>query len=231
MSLDIQKEIGIARAKQLGFEYRLWNEGGRSSNHEEIDKRPVLSQLFNEIKTGAVKHLFVYDQSRLSRNDHVSSIFRVECNKQGVTLYNKEGKYDLGNPHDQFLKQILDAVGQFDNAQRAERTRLGKLARIRQGFWMGGPPAYGYDLIDRKLVINESEAKWVRFIFEQYANKVPLIDVKIELDTNGVTPRRKKGTWAMGSLQALLRNTHYIGYGGKRCQAKDQGATEADHEA
>lgn len=212
MSLDIQKEIGIARAKQLGFEYRLWNEGGRSSNHEEIDKRPVLSQLFNEIKTGAVKHLFVYDQSRLSRNDHVSSIFRVECNKQGVTLYNKEGKYDLGNPHDQFLKQILDAVGQFDNAQRAERTRLGKLARIRQGFWMGGPPAYGYDLIDRKLVINESEARWVRFIFEQYANKVPLIDVKIELDANGVTPRRKKGTWAMGSLQALLRNTHYIGY-------------------
>jgi DNA invertase Pin-like site-specific DNA recombinase len=211
MSLDIQKEIGIARANQLGFEYRLWNEGGRSSNHEEIDKRPVLSQLFNEIKTGAVKHLFVYDQSRLSRNDHVSSIFRVECNKQGVTLYNKEGKYDLGNPQDQFLKQILDAVGQFDNAQRAERTRLGKIARIRQGFWMGGPPPYGYEIKDRKLVINESEAKWVRFMFEQYANKVPLIDVKIELDANGVTPRRKKGSWSMGSLQALLRNTHYIG--------------------
>jgi DNA invertase Pin-like site-specific DNA recombinase len=212
MSLDIQREIGIQRATQLGLEPKIWNEGGKSSKHEEIDKRPVLSQLLAEIQKGAVKHLFVYDQSRLSRNDYVSSIFRYECNKQGVTLYNKEGKYDLANPQDQFLKQILDAVGQFDNAQRAERTRLGKLARIRQGNWMGGPPPYGYTIKDRKLVVVEEEAVWVRYVFEQYAERIPLIDVKFELDTQGVQPRRKRGTWTMGSLQAMMRNTHYIGY-------------------
>jgi DNA invertase Pin-like site-specific DNA recombinase len=212
MSLDIQRQIGIQRAEQLGFEHKIWDEGGKSSNHEEIDKRPVLSRLLSEIQRGAVKHLFVYDQSRLSRNDYVSSIFRYECNKQGVTLYNKEGKYDLANPQDQFLKQILDAVGQFDNAQRAERTRLGKIARIRQGNWMGGPPPFGYQIKDRRLEVSADESKWVRHIFEQYAAKVPLIDVKFELDTNGVQPRRKKGTWTLGSLQALMRNTHYIGY-------------------
>lgn len=92
MSLDIQREIGIQRAKQLGLEPKVWDEGGKSSNHEEIDKRPILSQLLAEIQKGAVKHLYVYDQSRLSRNDYVSSIFRYECNKHGVTLYNKEGQ-------------------------------------------------------------------------------------------------------------------------------------------
>lgn len=212
MSLEFQKELGIKRAQQLGFEYKLWNEGGRSSNHEEIDKRPVLSQLFNEIKRGAVKHLFVYDQSRLSRHDTVSSIFRIECAKQGVTLYNKEGKYDLSDPNDHLMKQILDAIGQFDNAQRAERTRLGKIAKVRQGYWLGGPPPYGYKIENHRLVINEDEARWVRHIFEQYANKVPLIDTKVELDINGVLPRRQRGTWTLGSLQAMLRNTHYIGY-------------------
>ncbi len=212
MSLDIQRDIGIQRAKQLGFEPKLWNEGGKSSNHEEIDKRPILSQLLAEIQRGAVKHLFVYDQSRLSRNDYVSSIFRYECNKHGVTLYNKEGKYDLANPQDQFLKQILDAVGQFDNAQRAERTRLGKLGRVRQGNWMGGPPPFGYEIENRRLIINEYEAKWVRLIFERYADGVATIDIKIELDRNGVEPRRKRGTWTLGSLQALMRNTHYIGH-------------------
>ena len=211
MSLEFQKELGIKRATDLGFEYKLWNEGGKSSNHEEIDKRPILSQLYNEIKRGSVKHLFVYDQSRLSRNDTVSSIFRIECAKQGVTLYNKEGKYNLSDHNDHFMKQILDAVGQFDNAQRAERTRMGKLARVKQGCWQGGPPPYGYEIKDRKLAINEEEAKWVRLIFERYASKVPTIDIKMELDRNGVEPRRKKGTWTMGSLQALMRNTHYIG--------------------
>ncbi len=212
MSLEFQRELGVKRAKELGFEYKLWNEGGKSSNHEEIDKRPVLSQLFNEVKNGAVKHLFVYDQSRLSRNDTVSSIFRIECAKKGVTLYNKEGKYNLSDHNDHFMKQILDAVGQFDNAQRAERTRLGKLAKVRQHLWQGGPPPYGYEIKERKLSINEDEAKWVRLIFEHYARKVPTIDIKMELDRNGVEPRRKRGTWTMGSLQALMRNTHYIGF-------------------
>lgn len=210
LSLDVQRDIGMERAKNLGFEFKLWNEGGRSSNHEEIDKRPVLSQVYDGIRKGEIKHLFVYDQSRLSRNDNVSSIFRYECSKQGVTLYNKEGKYDLGNPQDQFLKQILDAVGQFDNAQRTERTRLGKIGRIRQGNWMGGPPPFGYEIRDKKLIVEPVETKWVNRIFEMYANRISTMDIKIELDANGVSPRRKLGTWSIGSLQALMRNTHYI---------------------
>ena len=38
MSLETQRELGIKRAKELGFEYQVWNEGGRSSNHEGVDK-------------------------------------------------------------------------------------------------------------------------------------------------------------------------------------------------
>ncbi len=212
MSLDFQREIGEARAKELGFDFRVWNEGGKSSHHEEIDKRPILSQLLNELKAGEIKHLYVYDQSRLSRNDFVSSVFRYECQKHGVTLYNKEGKYDLANPQDQFLKQILDAVGQFDNAQRTERTRLGKIARVRQGNWLGGPPPYGYQIDNRKLVVNPKESVWVEKIFEAYANKTASMDIKVMLDAHGVVPRREGVAWSLGSLQALMRNTHYIGY-------------------
>lgn len=212
MSLDIQRDLGIKRAKDLGFEYKLWNEGGKSSNHEDFDKRPVLSQLFNDVKSGAVKHLFVYDQSRLSRNDTISSIFRIECAKQGVTLYNKEGKYNLSDHNDHFMKQILDAVGQFDNAQRAERSRMGKLARVKQGHWLGGPPPFGYSIEKKRLVVNKDEAEWVKRIFTEYANQTPTIDIKVLLDSNGVKPRREGKGWALGSIQALLRNTHYIGY-------------------
>jgi DNA invertase Pin-like site-specific DNA recombinase len=212
MSLETQRELGIKRAKELGFEYQVWNEGGRSSNHEGVDKRPVLSQVYAKIKTGEIKHFFVYDQSRLSRNDQVSSLFRVECNRNGVTLYTRDGRYDLSNTTDQFMKKIMDAVAELDNAQRAERTRLGKLARIKQGRWMGGPPPYGYAIENHHLVVNPEEAKWVVRIFEEYADKTATIDIKMMLDTHGVQPRRGGGTWALGSIQALMRNTHYIGF-------------------
>jgi site-specific DNA recombinase len=85
-SLDTQQQLGVKKAKQLKFGSRLWDEGGKSSHHEDINGRPVLLKLYEAMKRGEVKHLWVYDQSRLSRNDQVASIFRYECNKQGVTL-------------------------------------------------------------------------------------------------------------------------------------------------
>lgn len=212
MSLDFQAEIGVKRAKELGFKHVLWNEGGKSSNHEEIDKRPMLSQVYNKILSGEIKHLFVYDQSRLSRNDGVSSAFRVACNRNGVTLYTKDGTYDLSNSTDQFMKKIMDAVAELDNAQRAERSRLGKLARVKQGHWLGGPPPFGYSVEKKHLVVNKDEAEWVKRIFTEYANQTPTIDIKVLLDSNGVKPRRGGKGWAIGSIQALLRNTHYLGF-------------------
>jgi DNA invertase Pin-like site-specific DNA recombinase len=209
-SLQTQLEQGKSKAKQLGFGIRHWDEGGKSSHHEELADRPKLAELYLAIKNGEVKHLFVYDQSRLSRNDNVASIFRYECNKQGVTLYTKDGRFDLANPQDKFLKQILDGLSEFDNSMRAERTRLGKLNRTRAGGWHGGPPPYGYKLKDRRLVIAADEATWVKRAFkEAYDGRSPA-KIKVLLDSNGVAPRRG-GSWTVGSIAALLRNPHYTG--------------------
>ena len=209
-SLQTQFEQGVERASGLGFGHVHWDEGGKSSHHEELASRPKLSELYQAIKAGQVKHLFIYDQSRLSRNDQVASIFRYECNKQGVTLYTKDGKFDLSNPQDKFLKQILDGLGEFDNAIRAERTRLGKLNRARTGGWHGGPPPYGYKIVAKRLVIEPTEAKWIDRIFkEAYRGKSPQ-KIRELLDSKGVVPRRG-GMWTLGSIAALLRNTHYTG--------------------
>ena len=209
-SLQTQLEQGQQRAKQLGLAVKHWDEGGRSSHHEEIADRPTLAALYQAIKNGDVKHLFVYDQSRLSRNDNVASIFRYECNKQGVTLYTKDGQFDLANPQDRFLKQILDGLSEFDNAMRAERTRLGKLNRTRSGFWHGGPPPFGYRVVDKRLEIEPKEARWVKKIFTHGFKGTSPRDIKVLLDTNGVPPRRG-GSWTIGSIQALWKNTHYAG--------------------
>jgi len=211
-SLDSQRELGLKKAKELGFDYKVWNEGGRSSHHEDIAQRPQLNSLYLAIKRGEVKHLWIYDQSRLSRNDQVASVFRYECNKNEVTLYTKDGVFDLSSPTDKFLKQLLDAVAEFDNVTRTERTRLGKLNRVRNGMWHGGPPPYGYTLIDKKLVVNEDEAKWVRRIFKEISQDSSASEIKKILDSNAVSTRRKNSLWSIGSINALLTNTHYSGF-------------------
>lgn len=211
-SLESQRDLGIEKAKQLGFEYKVWDEGGRSSHHDDIAQRPQLNALYLAIKKGDVKHLWIYDQSRLSRNDKVASVFRYECNKKGVTLYTKDGFFDLSSPTDMLMKQLLDAVAEFDNSTRSERTRLGKINRVRSGMWHGGPPPFGYTIDKKRLAINEEEAKWVKRIFDEVHKGTSTVGIKKILDSHAVAPRRKNGLWSLGSINAMLKNTHYSGY-------------------
>lgn len=210
-SLTTQHQLGVKKAKQLKFGSVHWDEGGKSSHHEDINGRPILLKLYEAMKRGEIKHLWVYDQSRLSRNDQVASIFRYECNKQGVTLYTKDGQFDLSNPQDKLMKIILDGMGEFENSIRAERTRLGKVNRAKEGFWFGGPPPFGYKIFNKKLALNKEESVWVKKIFTETLNGTTTLGVKRLLDANGVLPRRKIGTWSIGSIQALIKNTHYKG--------------------
>jgi len=89
-SLDTQTKIGKQIAVEKGLKFRLRDEGGRSS----IRLRPVLEELKDDIARGLVKHLWVYDRSRLFRDETDSSLFRKDyLDKFGVQFYEGE----LGN--------------------------------------------------------------------------------------------------------------------------------------
>lgn len=211
-SLESQKELGIQKAKELGFSYKVWNEGGASSNHEDLHNRPILIALLSEIENGKVSHLWVYNNDRLSRNEITAQTIRVALQKNSVTLYTQNGKYDLNNPHDKFIKTVMDGIAQYDNTLRAERTRLGKVNRIKQGFWMGGPPPFGYIIENKKLVLEPEESKWVARIYEWYSKNKSTEWIKSELDKSGIDTRRKRGSWSLGSIQKILQNTHPTGH-------------------
>jgi site-specific DNA recombinase len=61
---------------------------------------------------------------------------------------------------------ILLSFAQFEREVIGERVRDKIAASKARGTWMGGPLPLGYDIRDRKLVVNEAEAAVVRRIFE-----------------------------------------------------------------
>src|SRR6185295_7346934 len=63
---------------------------------------------------------------------------------------------------------ILLSFAQFEREVIGERIRDKFAASRRKGMWMGGNPPLGYDVKDRKLVVNEAEAAVVRSIFERF---------------------------------------------------------------
>ena len=210
-SLDTQKELGKKKAKELGYKHQVWNEGGASSHHDDNKNRPVLQKLINQIRGGLVKHLFVYNNDRLSRNEHTQYAIKKDLTDNQVRLYTKDGEFDLNNPQDSFVKKLLDGVAQYNNDISVERSRLGKFAKVNLGGWHGGDPPFGYQIVDKTLTKHPAESEWVKKIFGWYYDGKSIMWIKTQLDTNGVVGRRGK-LFAEGSINALLQNTHHIGH-------------------
>jgi len=76
--------------------------------------------------------------------------------------------------------------------------------------WMGGWAPLGYDVRDRKLVVNEAEAALVRRIFERFVTMGSATALALALRREGVTTKQGKLV-DKGSLYKLLNNRIYVG--------------------
>ena len=211
-SLTTQVELARAKATDMGFDLKVFDEGAQSSSEDNISSRPKLIALLEEVDAGRCKHLFVYNPDRLSRNDEVWSFIRLKLKKANVTLHLSTGTYSLSSPTDKLLLHVMEAISEYDNTIRRQRSISGKSQKVKAGYWLGGPPPFGYKILERKLVPEEKEAKWVKFIFESYRDKKTARWIREQLFQNGVKTRRGNVRWSLGSIESLLTNTHYGGY-------------------
>ena len=85
---------------------------------------------------------------------------------------------------------------------------------------MGGNVPLGYDVQDRKLVINPVEVETVRHIFKRYAELGSVSALQLELSRSAVVSKRRKDVGGRcaggnplvrGALYLLLQNRIYLG--------------------
>jgi site-specific DNA recombinase len=211
-SLVTQVEMAKKKAEELGFTLKIYDEGAQSSSNDSIDTRPRLTELLSEVDAGRCKHLFVYNTDRLSRNDETWHTIRLKLRKADVKLYIATGTFSFSSPSDELFLGLMENISKYDNALRRQRSIAGKSQKVKAGYWLGGPPPFGYKIVDKKLVVEEKEGKWVKFIFESYRDKKTTRWIRDQLFQHGVKTRREKIRWSLGSIEALLTNTHYGGY-------------------
>lgn len=130
---------------------------------------------------------------------------------------------------------MLLSFAQFEREVSAERIRDKIAASKQKGMWMGGNPPVGYEIKDRKLVVNKDEAKAALYLFERYKDTGCVSGLKKELDRNHILSRKRRtakgksvggGRYSRGALYAILQNPIYIG----KIRHKDK-IYEGQHEA
>src|SRR5262249_39462137 len=114
----------------------------------------------------------------------------------------------------------LLSFAKFEGEIAGERTRDKFAASRRKGMWMGGTIPLGYDVRERKLIVNASEAKTVQLIFQRYLALGCVSRLRVDLDRKGICSKRRilssgrvlgGSSFGRGALYHLLRNRIYRG--------------------
>jgi len=211
-SLDAQREACeayIASQKAEGWVLypESYDDGGFSGG--TLD-RPALKRLLADIEDGRIDVVVVYKIDRLSRSLMDFAKLVEVFDRGGVTFVSVTQSFNTTTSMGRLTLNILLSFAQFEREVIGERIRDKIAASRKRGMWMGGFVPLGYEVRDRKLVINGAEAATVRMIFERFVEVGSATALARALAAEGVRTRRGRLV-DKGFLYKLLNNRVYIG--------------------
>ena len=208
----------------------------------ELD-RPGLNQVYSFIEKEGADCLIVYEIDRLSREVGNQAIIEMEMAKAGVQIEYVLGQYD-NSAEGELMKLIKSGIAQYENRQRVERSRRGKMGRARAGYVIcpGARAPFGYDYKSEPhkgwFVINEREAEAVRKMYAwttqeglssyRVAKRLWQENILTRGDYSHVVHKKAgPGAWSPKTVIGMLRNAVYKGvwYYGKTRRTKIKGKT------
>jgi DNA invertase Pin-like site-specific DNA recombinase len=211
-SLDAQREACEAYVASQKAEGWLlvpdrYDDGGFSGGTLE---RPALQRLIADIEARRVDVVVVYKIDRLSRSLMDFAKLVEVFDRNNVTFVSVTQSFDTTTSMGRLTLNILLSFAQFEREVIGERIRDKFAASRKKGMWMGGFVPLGYDVKDRKLVVNEAEAATVQMIFQRFLRVGSMTKLTVALRSEGVRTKGGKPV-DKGYLYRILNNRVYIG--------------------
>ena len=226
-SLDAQREACEAYIKSQAHEgwqalSQRYDDAAYSGASLE---RPALQQLLTDIDAGRVNIVVVYKIDRLTRSLADFAKLVEIFDKKSVSFVAITQQFNTTTSMGRLTLNVLLSFAQFERELSSERVRDKVAASRRKGKWTGGGIPLGYDVIDKKLVVNPIEAATVRTIFKRYLDLKCVRRLRDDLDSQGIVSKRRKDrsgrqaggrNLTYGPLAHLLKNRTYLGETGHK---------------
>ena len=221
-SLDAQREASeafIASQKHEGWQVlpELYDDGGFSGATME---RPALQRLLLDMTAGKIDVVVVYKVDRLTRSLSDFAKIVETFDQRKASFVSVTQQFNTTSSMGRLTLNILLSFAQFEREVTGERIRDKIAASKKKGMWMGGQPPLGYDVKDKKLIVNKAEAETVRHIFRRYIELKSVRLLKADLDAAGIVSKTRTASdgsrygqkpLARGALYLMLQNRIYRG--------------------
>ena len=202
-SLGVQKKACEEYARRNGYQIdRIFEEEGESA---KTANRTKFQEMFVYLKEyqDKISAVILWKLDRFSRDVYDSLSYHNLLLSWDIKLISLTENIDQ-TPAGKFTSIMLAGMSQYENEVKSERTVAGMREAAGKGRWLWRAP-FGYDLIDKELVVNDAEGLILKELFNQYVQSQSFRECSRFLEKKGIVRSSKV-------ISKMLQNNVYIGF-------------------
>ena len=176
----------------------------------QLTKLDALKELLADCHNHRIDLVVTKSISRLSRNTTDCLQIVRELQQLNIPIIFEKEHINTGAMASELFLSILSSIAQDESHSTAENLRWAIRQRFASGQFRVSSAPYGYSIEDGNLVINRTEARIVREIFQQFLKGMSASQIARKLNHSHVATKRG-GQWRSNTVINILRNCNYTG--------------------
>jgi site-specific DNA recombinase len=165
--------------------------------------------MISDVEKDKFQAVLVRKISRLSRNMLDTLVLLDKFEEYDVKFISYSENFDTGSPIGRLVVQLMASIAEMERNTLSENVKLGMTQRAKEGSWNGGV-VFGYDSIEKELVVNSKESEIVQLIFTLYVEGNGLKAIANHLNKAGYRTKHGKH-FSINGIATILDNPIYQG--------------------
>lgn len=207
-SIEGQLEDCMQYAERMGYKV-VGSYIDRAKSGTDAEHRTDFQRMIKDSAHKGFDTVLVWKFDRFARNRYDSAVYKAKLKKNGVRLVSINEQIS-DDPSGILMESIFEGMAEHYSANLSQNVKRGNRVALEKGSGLGGHAPYGYRFVDKKPVIDETEAKNVRFIFESFRDGMTAQKIADALNEKGFRTHDGRPFYKY-SFQKILRNRKYIG--------------------
>ena len=175
-------------------------------------KRENFNHMITDAKSDMFDFVITKEISRFARNTLDSIQFTRELLSSGVGVFFQNDNINTLDEDSELRLSIMSSIAQDELRKLSSRIKFGHQQAIKNHVVLGNSRIFGYDKKNKKLVINEEEAKMVRELFELYSTDQYSMKQIEDLFWSKGYRNRNGNKIAHSTMANTISNPKYKGY-------------------
>jgi DNA invertase Pin-like site-specific DNA recombinase len=177
---------------------------------KEAEKRQAFQRMIDDSVRTRWEYVIVYQLDRFSRNKYDNAIYKEKLSRNGVKVISAMENLNTDDASGILMETMLEGMAAYYSKELAQKIRRGLAVNASKFQYIGHHPGFGFKVVNKQIVADETNAVYVAHIYEKYINGETMQEIINYMNSLGLKTSRGM-PFSRTSLATILRNKRYCG--------------------